>query len=67
MDIVKITCTDTDKTLNGDVLRKSDRFIEVVVEGTGAKLRLSKKTPHDKLYIGRLAGLEFTSTGETNG
>jgi len=66
MDIVKITCTDTDKTLNGDVLRKSDKFIEVAVEGTGAKLRLSKKTPHDKLYIGRLAGLEFTSTGKSD-
>ena len=42
MDVVKITCTDTDKTLNGDVLRKSDKFIEVAIEGTGAKLRLSK-------------------------
>ena len=48
-------------------MKKSDRFLEVVVEGTNTKVILSKKTPVDKLYIGRMAGLEFTSTGENAG
>ena len=65
MELVQITCTDNNKTLKASVMKKSDRFLEVVVEGTNTKVTLSKKTPVDKLYAGHLAGLEFTSTGKT--
>ena len=67
MELVEITCIDSNKTLKASVMKKSDRFLEVVVEGTNAKVMLTKKTPVDKLYIGRMAGLEFTSTGEHAG
>ena len=48
-------------------MKKSDKFLEVAVEGTNTKVTLKKKTPVDKIYIGRMAGLEFTSTGENVG
>ena len=67
MNIVEITCIDNNRTLEASVLKKSDRYLEVVVEGTNTKVTLSKKTPVDKLYAGHLAGLEFTSTGENVG
>tara|TARA_Y100000815_G_scaffold197359_1_gene180874 strand:+ start:490 stop:681 length:192 start_codon:yes stop_codon:yes gene_type:complete len=63
MDIVKLTCTENDRTLDASVLKKSDKFLEVVVEGTNSKVTLSKKTPNDRVYIGKMAGLEFVSTG----
>ena len=66
MELVEITCTDNNKTLKASVMKRSDRFLEVVVEGTNTKVVLSKKTPVDKVYIGRMAGLEFTSTGESD-
>ena len=67
MELVQITCTDNNKTLKASVMKKSDRVLEVVVEGTNTKVILSKKTPVDKVYIGRMAGLEFTATGENAG
>ena len=63
MDIVKLTCTENDRTLDASVLKKSDKFLEVVVEGTNSKVTLSKKTPTDRVYIGKMAGLELVSTG----
>jgi len=64
MQSTTVTCTDTEKTLSADILKKSDKFLEVVVEGSNIKLKLTKKTPDEKIYIGRMSGLEFTSTGE---
>ncbi len=64
MEIVQITCTDTSKIVNADVLRKTDKLLEVVVAESKTKLRLFKHTPHEKFYVGKMAGLEFTSTGE---
>jgi hypothetical protein len=46
------------------VLRKTDKLLEVVVTESKTKLRLFKHTPHEKFYVGKMAGLEFTSTGE---
>ena len=60
----KITCIDTEKTLDADILKKSSRLLEVTVDGSDLKLKLTKKTPDEKIYIGRASGLEFTSTGE---
>lgn len=64
MKQTKVKCTDTDLTLEADILRKSDKLLEVVVDGSNLKLKLSKKTPSETVYVGNSAGLEFTSTGE---
>ena len=45
MDLVKLTCTENNRTLDASVLKKSDRFLEVVVEGTDTKVTLAKKSP----------------------
>jgi hypothetical protein len=63
MELVKLTCTENNKTLDASVLKKSDRFLEVVVEGTDTKVTLAKKSPDERVYVGRMAGLEFISTG----
>ena len=63
MELVKLTCTENNKTLDASVLKKSDRFLEVVVEGTDTKVTLAKKSSAERLYVGRMAGLEFVSTG----
>ena len=47
MELVQITCTDNNKTLKASVMKKSDRFLEVVFEGTNTKVILIKKTPVD--------------------
>jgi hypothetical protein len=64
MKKTKVTCIDTEKTLDADILKKSSKLLEVAVEGSNLKLKLTKKTPDEKIYIGQLSGLEFTSTGE---
>ena len=63
MELVKLTCTENNQTLDASVLKKSDRFLEVVVEGTDSKVTLFKKSSAERLYVGRMAGLEFVSTG----
>mgnify|MGYP003322031487 FL=1 len=42
MKLVKLTCTDNDRTLDATVMKKSERFLEVVVEGTNTKVVLKK-------------------------
>lgn len=56
--------TDNDAAAGADVLSKSDRRLEVALDGTSFKLVLSKNTPHQRHYVGNLHGIEFTSTGE---
>jgi hypothetical protein len=64
MKKTKVTCIDTEKTLDADILKKSSKLLEVAVDGSNLKLKLTKNTPDEKIYIGRMSGLEFTSTGE---
>lgn len=59
-----VTRTDNDINVGADILSKSDRRLEAVVDGTNMKLVLTKSTPHQKHYVGNLHGIEFTSTGE---
>ena len=47
MELVQITCTENNKTLKASVMKNSDRFLEVVFEGTNTKVILIKKTPVD--------------------
>lgn len=62
MEKVDVTCTQTGKTVQADVLRRSDRSMRVVIVGTDLTLNLNRvdaRTP----YTGHHAGLEFTSRG----
>ena len=63
MELIKLTCTDNNKTLDATVMKKSERFLEVVVEGTNTKVVLKKESSSEKYYIGNMAGLEFISEG----
>ena len=60
----EIFCVDNGQTAPADILHKNDRMLEVAIVGTNTPIKLFKKTPVDKVYLGRFAGLEFTSTGE---
>ncbi len=62
MEKVNITCTQTGVTIGADVLKRSDRSMRVVLDGTNITLNLSRvdaRTP----YIGNHVGLEFTTNG----
>ena len=64
LDRTEIFCVDNGQTALADILHKNDRRLEVAIIGTNTPIVLFKKTPVDKVYLGRYAGLEFTSTGE---
>jgi hypothetical protein len=54
---------ENNRTLDASVLKKSDRFLEVAVEGTDTKVTLAKKSSDERVYVGHMAGLEFISAG----
>jgi len=64
MKTIELICTNNGQKAPADVLRKSDKILEVAIKGTDVPIKLFKKSPVDKIYVGRYAGLEFTSTGE---
>jgi len=43
-----------------DILKKNDRFLEVVLEGTTIKILLKK---YNNQYIGKFKDMEFISSG----
>ena len=47
-------------TKNCDILKKNDKFLEVVLKGTTIKIILKKK---GLIYIGSYKEMEFTSEG----
>ncbi len=47
-------------TKNCDILKKNDKFLEVVLEDTTIKITLKKK---GEIYVGLFKGMEFTSQG----
>lgn len=57
-----VTCTDTDKTIKADVLKRSDKRLEVALHGTTTKLILSR-TDLKRPYVGNMSGMEFTTRG----
>jgi len=64
MKTIELICTNNGQKAPADVLRKSDKILEVAIKSTDVPIKLFKKSPVDKIYVGRYAGLEFTSTGE---
>ena len=65
MNKTEIYCIDNGRTATADILNKSDKRLQVAIEGSNSPITLFKKTPVDKVYSGRFAGLEFTSTGDS--
>ena len=51
---------ETGVTKNCDILKKNDKILEVVLEGTTIKILLKK---HNNKYIGKFKEMEFISTG----
>lgn len=66
MQTVELTCTNNNQKAVADVLRINDKILEVAIKGTDIPIKLFKKTPTDKIYVGRYAGLEFISSGLLN-
>lgn len=64
MDRTTVTCTDTDMVVGADILDKTSRRLKVAVDGTQTSLTMTKSDPNKRLYIGTMAGFEFTSTGD---
>ena len=50
----------TGKEQIGDILKKNEKILEVVIENTTIKILLRK---HHNIYIGRYKNMEFSSTG----
>jgi hypothetical protein len=59
MDQCKITCITNGKDMVADILRKTDKVLEVSPVGTTMKIVLKKNTPADMWYIGNVGALEF--------
>ena len=51
---------ETGVTKNCDILKKNEKVLEVVLEGTTIKILLKK---HNNKYIGKFKEMEFVSTG----
>ena len=51
---------ETGVTKNCDILKKNEKMLEVVLEGTTIKILLKK---HNNKYIGKFKEMEFVSTG----
>ena len=56
--IIKSTETGIEKKC--DILKMSDKTLEVVLENTTIKIVLKR---HNDVYIGKYKDMEFTSTG----
>ena len=51
---------ETGVTRSCDILKKNDKILEVVLEGTTIKILLKK---NNNKYIGKFKEMEFISTG----
>ena len=60
MKQILIKNLNTGITKKCDVLKKNDKFLEIVIEGTTIKILLKKK---NNKYIGYFKDMEFTSEG----
>ena len=58
MEIVKITCTNNDRTKEAEVLERNDKYMKVQVPGTQLFIEMFRDYVNIP-YTGRTAGLEF--------
>ena len=57
MDKVQVYCTDKDKTIECDVLKRSDKHIRIILPGN-LPINLDRNDIN-KPYVGEMYGLEF--------
>jgi hypothetical protein len=62
MDQVKVKNTETGKSVDADVIKRSDKSLRVVIVGTTIVINLSR-TDVRRPYVGQLNGREYTSAG----
>lgn len=60
MKKTKITNIESGISKACDILKKNDKFLEVVIEDTTIKIILKK---HNNKYIGKFKDMEFVSSG----
>ena len=60
MDKTQIKNIETGIAKNCDILKKSNNFLEVVIENTTIKILLKKQNNE---YIGKYKDMEFISSG----
>lgn len=62
MDKVKVTNTNNGRTVEAEVLQRSDKRLRVVLVGTSITLTMTREDTR-RVYVGNSNGLEFTSMG----
>lgn len=62
MDTVKVTNTNNGKTVEADVLQRSDKRLRVALVGTSITITMTRDDIR-RPYVGNTNGLEFTSMG----
>lgn len=61
-DVCNISCTDNGNVVNGEIINfKPEAFLEVSLNRS-LKVQL-RYQPKQKIYVGSMAGFEFTSAG----
>lgn len=61
--VVEIKCSNRDVVKNADVLEYRPERLKVVVHGTDTAINMSKQ---GNIYVGNMAGLEFTCSATFN-
>ena len=61
MSKTSIKNIETGISKNCDILKKNDKFLEVVLENTTIKILLKKKNNY---YVGKYNDMEFVSSGD---
>lgn len=62
MDMVKITSTETGRTIGAEVIQRTDKKLIIIVEGTTVRLTMLRENSK-KPYVGRMGNMEFISNG----
>lgn len=57
-----VNCSDTGKSAEADILKRTDKSIRVALKGTNVMLNMSR-TDINRPYVGNYAGMEFTTFG----
>lgn len=62
MEKCKVTNLANGKTVDADIIQRSDKRLRVALSGTNITLNLTREDVR-KPYIGKTNGLEFSSMG----
>ncbi len=62
MDRVKVVNTNNGRTVEADVLQRSDKRLRVALVGTAITLTMTRDDIR-RPFVGSMNGLEFTSVG----